>query len=182
MASIENLGVIGAVGNIGGCCAGISDGKIDGDNVTFSFKMSDIKKLMGKHPLVPKEIICIPDMRTTKIIWEDDTVIEVTCATDDYYTWEGGYNAALVVRAFGCSKKEFKNKWFKIISRRVHFVSSNSTADEIAAKKAARKLAKEKKAAAKKAATTPSKKAIGKDHTPKNAVKRPKPDKGGKPL
>lgn len=175
-----DAGISGAIGNsanIGGCIGDISDGKVDGDNVTFTFKLSEIKQLMGKNPLVPKEIICVPDMRTTKVLWEDNTVTEVTCADDDVYTWEGGFNAALAVRAFGCSKKQYKSKWFKIISRRVHYAYSGES-DEIAAKKSARKAAKEKKLAVVKRVPTIKKVSVVKKVPTEKAVKKSTPKKG----
>jgi hypothetical protein len=72
------------------------------------------------NPYVPKEIHANESERIVVVKWEDGTETKVTCDPLDNFSVEIGFMAALTEHLFG-GKKQFKSKWWKIISRRIHY-------------------------------------------------------------
>ena len=82
----------------------------------------EVVKESEKNPFVPKAIYANSKKRTVFVIWEDESETKVTCSYEDAFTVEAGFYAALTVKVFGNNKKLFKNKWWKIIERRVNLI------------------------------------------------------------
>ena len=72
-----------------------------------------------KNAYVPKEIHVNEKLKIVVVKWEDGTESKVTCDNDDVFNVESGFAHALTHKIFG-GKKEYKTKWWKIISRRIH--------------------------------------------------------------
>jgi hypothetical protein len=74
----------------------------------------------ANHPFVPEAIHANESERIVVVKWEDGTETKVTCDPLDNFSVEIGFMAALTEHLFG-GKKQFKSKWWKIISRRIHY-------------------------------------------------------------
>ena len=73
-----------------------------------------------KNPYVPKEIHVDRFKKVMVVKWEDDTETKVTCDAQDNFSEDVGFMAALTEYVFG-SKHQFKEKWWKIIQRRIKY-------------------------------------------------------------
>jgi len=71
-----------------------------------------------KNPDVPEEIHVTG--KTLVVKWSDGTANKVTCDTQDNFSPEIGFAMAYTQHKFG-GKSEFKEKWWKIISRRIKY-------------------------------------------------------------
>jgi hypothetical protein len=77
------------------------------------------KQEKEKNPYVPEAIYCNSSLGVTVVKWNDGTETRVTCDMADSFSPESGFYAALAIKVFGNSKKEFKNFWYPMISRKV---------------------------------------------------------------
>lgn len=96
-----------------------------GETMTYSFmrpvEVSSI--IIGEkkqHPYVPKEIHVNEEKKVIVVKWADDTETKVTCDVQDNFSVDVGFGMALTEHVFG-SKREFKEKWWKIIQRRIKY-------------------------------------------------------------
>lgn len=79
----------------------------------------ECKKQRNKNPYVPAEIHVNKEEKIVVVKWEDGTEIKVTCDNDDSFNVDAGFAQALKYKIFG-GKTEYKEKWWKIIGRRIH--------------------------------------------------------------
>ena len=71
-----------------------------------------------KNSYVPNEIHVNEELKIVVVKWDDGTETKVTCDNDDKFNIDTGFAQALKYKLFG-GKTEFKEKWSKIIYRRV---------------------------------------------------------------
>jgi hypothetical protein len=71
-----------------------------------------------KNPNVPKEIHVTPDTGVMVVKWDDETETKVTCSEKDNWDEEIGFAMALAYKTMG-GKSAWKNKWWKIVQRRI---------------------------------------------------------------
>jgi hypothetical protein len=74
----------------------------------------------NKNPYVPKEIHVDASKKVMVVKWDDGTETKVTCDPQDNFSVDVGFGMALTEHVFG-SKREFKEKWWKIIQRRIKY-------------------------------------------------------------
>jgi hypothetical protein len=82
---------------------------------------TDINPILQQksNPYIPERIYCNSFTETTIVKWNDGTETKVTCDSEDNFSPESGYFAALAIKVFGNDKKKFKDFWYPVISRRV---------------------------------------------------------------
>jgi hypothetical protein len=97
-----------------------------------------------KNPYVPKEIHVNEKLKIVIVKWDDGTETKVTCDDDDTFNVDAGFAQALKYKTFG-GKSEFKEKWAKIIYRRVHYHESKILDSELEATKIRAKKSEESK-------------------------------------
>jgi hypothetical protein len=102
------------IGSIGGETLWIGPVTVSGCGGLVS-----IGREQSKNPNVPNEIHVTPDSGVMVVKW-DDMEVKVTCDSLDNFSVDCGFFAALAYRTFG-GKKEFKEKWWKIIQRRIKY-------------------------------------------------------------
>lgn len=91
---------------------------------TYSFPVGlvscTITEEKKQNPYVPKEIHVNEKLGVMVVKWADDTETKVTCDAQDNFSVDVGFGMALTEHIFG-SKREFKEKWWKIIRRRIKY-------------------------------------------------------------
>ena len=73
-----------------------------------------------KNPYIPEEIHVNEELKIVVVKWADGTEIKVTCDNDDTFNVDAGFAQALKYKMFG-GKTEYKEKWGKIVSRRIRY-------------------------------------------------------------
>ena len=73
-----------------------------------------------KNPYVPKEIHVDESKKVMVVKWDDGTETKVTCDPQDNFSIDVGFGMAFTEHMFG-GKREFKEKWWKIIQRRIKY-------------------------------------------------------------
>jgi hypothetical protein len=96
-----------------------------------------------QNPYVPLEIHVNRDEKVMVVKWVDGTENKVTCDSEDNFSEEIGFAMALTQKMFG-GKREFKEKWWKIISRRINRHESKTLLPKRTLKKLESKTAKKK--------------------------------------
>ena len=70
------------------------------------------------HDYVPEIVYFNTEKKTTVVKWNDGTETKVTCAPEDEFSPEAGFNACVALKVFGNDKKKFKDFWYPVVSRR----------------------------------------------------------------
>ena len=83
------------------------------------------KAVVAKNPYVPKEIHVDEYAQIIVVKWEDGTETKVTCDVQDNFSVDVGFGMALTEHIFG-GKHQFKEKWWKIIQRRIKYHGNTS--------------------------------------------------------
>ena len=73
----------------------------------------------AENPYIPIAVYCDTNNKTTVVKWNDGEETKVTCDIVDTYSPEAGFYAALAIKVFGNDKRNFKDFWYPVISRRI---------------------------------------------------------------
>jgi hypothetical protein len=76
------------------------------------------KQPMSYHPCIPVRIDANEKERIVVVTWDDGEKTKVTCDSDDSFSVDAGFAQALKYKIFG-GKTQYKEKWLRIIARRV---------------------------------------------------------------
>lgn len=89
-------------------------------SVTFSVTTTGDTEMKKANPYVPDVIHVNEQEKIMVVKWSDGTENKVTCDDKDNFSVELGFAMALTQKIF-YGKSQFKEKWWKIISRRIKY-------------------------------------------------------------
>jgi len=104
----------------------ITKATVSDNNISWSYtplitmEIDSGKEKPKMNPLVPKSIHVNKAEKIVVVKWEDGIEIKVTCDSDDTFNVDAAFAQALKYKLFG-GKTQFKEKWGKIISRRIRY-------------------------------------------------------------
>ncbi|MFA5314101.1 MAG: hypothetical protein WC375_12445 [Methanomassiliicoccales archaeon] len=73
---------------------------IDSSVLTYAYRVMDYGKQPYKEDYIPAQIIFQPDLKTTVVIWKDDSRTVVKCSEEEEFVPEVGFAMALVKKIF----------------------------------------------------------------------------------
>jgi hypothetical protein len=78
------------------------------------------KEVRKNNPYIPLEIHVDVSKQVMVVKWQDGTETKVTCDSQDNFSIDVGFGMAFTEYMFG-GKTQFKEKWWKIIQRRIKY-------------------------------------------------------------
>lgn len=76
------------------------DKHLDSCVLTYAYRVMDYGKQPYKEDYRPAQIIFQPDLKTTVVIWKDDSRTVVKCSKEEEFVPEVGFAMALVKKIF----------------------------------------------------------------------------------